>query len=314
MSLSQHEPASRPQPTGTANRPRLSVIVVSFNCVDHVDRCLASLAPERELVDLEVILVDNQSSDGTLDLVRERHPWVEAVDAGGNLGFSRSNNLAMERATGTHLLLLNPDTEIEPGALRAAVEELDRRPEVGMLGCKLVQPNGELDHACKRGFPTPASSLWHFAGLSKARPRSPRFAAYTAGHVDPDEASDVDAVNGAFMLVRREAYEQVGGLDERYWMYMEDLDWCYRFWEAGWRVTYWPGATVMHVKGGSSTKHRSWKANHAFHHGMWMFYDHHYRPKRSLLVTAAVWAAIWAKLGISASRSWWARRRSAVAS
>jgi GT2 family glycosyltransferase len=290
-------------------RPRLSVIVVSFNCLGHVERCLASLEGERGDIELEVLLVDNRSTDGTLEAVAERFGWVDAVDAGANLGFSRANNLAMHRATGEHLLLLNPDTVVEPGALRKCVEELERRPDVGMLGCKLVQVDGRLDHACKRGFPTPSSALWHFTGLSRARPTSPRFAAYTAGHVAPDEASDVDAVNGAFMLVRRAALEQVGGLDERYWMYMEDLDWCYRFVQHGWRVVYWPGATVVHVKGGSSSKHRSWRANRAFHHGMWMFYDNHYRAGRSPLVTALVWSAIWTKLGVSALRSAWARRR-----
>jgi GT2 family glycosyltransferase len=298
-------PAVSPVP----ERPRLSVIVVSFNCLHHVERCLASLEPERAELDFEVLLVDNRSDDGTLDVVAERFGWVQAIDAGGNLGFSRGNNLALELAVGEDILLLNPDTEVEPGALRACVEELERHADIGMLGCKLVQPDGRLDHACKRGFPTPSSSLWHFLGLSRARPTSARFAAYTAGHIDPDEAGDVDAVNGAFMLVRRAALEQVGGLDERYWMYMEDLDWCYRFWQQGWRVVYWPGATVMHVKGGSSSKHRSWKANHAFHHGMWMFYDHHYRAQRNPLVTALVWSGIWAKLGVSAARSWWARRQ-----
>src|SRR5215218_1630779 len=142
-----------PAVPSVSDRPRLSVIVVSFNCLHHVERCLASLEPERAELDFEVLLVDNRSGDGTLAAVAERFPWVQGIDAGGNVGFSRGNNLALELAVGEHILLLNPDTEVEPGALRACVEELDRHPDIGMLGCKLVQPDGRLDHACKRGFP-----------------------------------------------------------------------------------------------------------------------------------------------------------------
>ena len=112
---------------------------------------------------------------------------------------------------------------------------LEARPEIGMLGCKLVRPDGTLDKACKRGFPTPLSALYYFTGVSRIAPRSPRFGQYTAGHVGEDETAVVDAVNGAFMLARRAAVDDVGLLDERYWLYMEDLDWCYRFREAGGR-------------------------------------------------------------------------------
>ena len=283
--------------------PRLSVIVVSYDCRTLVEDCLASLERCREELALEVILVDNDSTDGTPEAVAERFPWVVLMAQGENLGFSRANNLGIERARGEHLLLLNPDTVVPPDTLPLALDELGRRPEVGMLGVKLVRPDGSLDHAAKRGFPSPGSSLYYFTGLARLFPRSPRFSQYTAGHVDPDETAAVDAVNGAFMLVRRAALEDVGGLDEDYWLYMEDLDWCYRFWQRGWQVLYWPGAEVVHVKGGSSPGSRSWPANRAFHRGMWLFYSKHYRHRRSPLVTAAVFAGIWLKLALSALRS-----------
>jgi GT2 family glycosyltransferase len=289
-------------------RPRVSVMVVSYRCRDLLDACLRSLADERERIDLEAIVVDNDSRDGTEHMVTERHPWVRFIAGGGNLGFPRANNLAMEHATGEHLLFLNPDTVVPPGSLAASVEALEARPEVGMLGCRLVRPDGSLDHACKRGFPTPLSSLYHFTGLSRLRPTSPRFAQYTAGHLAPDQEGPVDAVNGAFMLVRRDAVEAVGPMDETYWLYMEDLDWCYRFWQAGWQVRYWPGAEVVHVKGGSAGI-RSWQANRAFHRGMWLFYRKHYAPRRNPLVTAAVWTAIWSKLSLSAVKNALARGR-----
>jgi GT2 family glycosyltransferase len=290
--------------------PRLlSIVVVSYNCAGHLASCLSSLEQQRRRLPLEVIVVDNSSTDGTLTMVRERFPWVVLMASDDNRGFAWASNRGMERARGDYLLLLNPDTVVEGDALRSAVQELVARPEVGMLGCKLVRPDGVLDHACKRGFPTPVSSLYYFSGLSRLAPRSRRFAQYTAGHLDPDQEGFVDAVNGAFMLVRRAAVRAVGPMDEDYWLYMEDLDWCYRFWQKGWPVLYWPEVTVTHVKGGSSGKHRTWRTNYAFHRGMWLFYRKHYLRPRSVPVAGLVWLAVWAKLGVSALRSSLARQR-----
>ena len=172
-----------------------------------------------------------------------------------------------------------------------------------MVGCRLVRPDGRLDHACKRGFPTPASALAYFTGLSRLFPRSRRFGVYTASHVDADADGDVDAINGAFMLVSRSAVNDVGGLDEDFWLYAEDLDWCYRFKYHGWRVYYTAAATVIHHKGGSSTGGRRLKANTAFHRGMWIFYRKHYANDHALLTNAAVWLAIWVKLGASIAKT-----------
>jgi GT2 family glycosyltransferase len=276
---------------------------VSFNCRDHLLRCLESLRQEAHHVACEVIVVDNASSDGTVDAVREQHPEILVVPSSRNRGFAWASNRGIERATGEHVLLLNPDTMIPPHALERAVRALEQRPEVGMLGCKLVRPDGTLDQACKRGFPTPLSSLYYFSGASRLAPQSPRFAQYTAGHIADDETAIVDAVNGAFMLVRREAVDAVGLLDERYWLYMEDLDWCYRFSQHGWPVLYWPEVEVIHAKAGSSGHPRRWKTNYAFHRGMWLFYRTHYAPTRSLAITALVWVGVWTKLAVSALSS-----------
>lgn len=281
----------------------LSVVIVSWQCRQLLDECLESLPGGLDGLATEVFVVDNASTDGTPEMVRTDHPWVELIESGANNGFALSTNLGLARARGQFVLLLNPDTRTPPGSLRAAVEALRARPEAGMLGVKLVRPDGSLDHAAKRGFPTPASALAYFTGLARLRPRSPRLAQYTAGHVDPDQESAVDAVNGAFMLVRREALDVVGPMEEEYWLYMEDLDWCYRFWQLGWPVVYWPGAEVVHVKWGSSTAQRSWPVNLAFHRGMWIFYRRNLRPARSWVTSAAVWLGIWLKLGLSAARA-----------
>ena len=216
-----------------------------------------------------------------------------------NLGFSAANNRAIRASGGDYVLALNPDTEVTPGALERLCALLDERQEVGIVGPALEQADGTPDHAAKRSFPTPLSALGHFTGLGRRR-ESGTLAAYRA----PDVAEGpVDAVNGAFMLMRRRALDRVGLFDEGYWMYMEDLDLSYRFAEAGWVTWYEPAVTVHHLKAGTSGKHRSPRLNYAFHYGMLRFYRSHYAPQRSPLLNAAVYAGIAVKLAAALVRS-----------
>jgi GT2 family glycosyltransferase len=279
--------------------PGLSIVIVSYNCVANLTSCLESLAVDDD-PPAEVILVDNASDDGTVARVTDRFPWVRVIANHANMGFAHGMNQGLESARGQALLALNPDTVVPRGAIPAAVAELERHPDVGMLGVKLVRPDGTFDHACKRGFPTISSALYYFVGLSRLRPRSPRFARYTAGHLGEDEAGTVDAVNGAFMLVKREAVDDVGPMDERYWLYAEDIDWCHRFWDKGWKVLYWPGVRVIHRKGGSSGDIRSWALNRAFHRSMWLFYSKYVAPGQPRVVSGLVWLGVWTKFGLSA--------------
>jgi putative colanic acid biosynthesis glycosyltransferase WcaI len=273
----------------------LSCVIVTYQSLPTLDDCLRSLEAEREHVALETIVVDNASSDGTVEMIEERYPWVTVVAERTNTGFARAANRAIAQSRGRRILLLNPDTIISPGALEATLAELERNPDVGVLGCKLVKPDGTFDHACKRGLPTVSSALFYVLALHRLFPGSRRIAAYTAGQLGEDEAGIVDAVNGAFMLLRREAAAEVGGLDERFWLYGEDLDWCQRFGEKGWRVLYWPAVKVLHVKGASGRRGRSHRTNFAFHRSMWLYFDKHLAPRHSDAVRAVVWAGIWAR-------------------
>jgi GT2 family glycosyltransferase len=282
-----------------ASAPRLSVLIVTYETRRALEACLHSIAPERDSLPLEVIVVDNASTDGTVAAVTKKFPWVDIVANRENVGFARAANQAMTLARGDFLLLLNPDTVVPNGSLSAALTRLGEQPEVGMLGCKLVRPDGTFDHACKRGFPTIASSLYYFLGLSQLMPRSPRFAHYTAGSLGRDEVGLVDAVNGAFMLVRRDAVAEVGLMDERFWLYAEDLDWCRRFWEHGWQILYWPQAEVIHIKGASAGNHRSPKLNRVFHRSIWLFYEKHHAAAHSRLTSLVVFTGIWAKFTTS---------------
>ena len=298
-------PAPAPSPAAPGRIPSisplsdpaiaLSCVIVTYQSLSTLDDCLRSLELEREHVALETIVVDNASTDRTVEMIEERYPWVTVVAERTNTGFARAANRAIAQSRGRRILLLNPDTIVSPGALEATLAELERNPDVGVLGCKLVKPDGTFDHACKRGLPTVSSALFYVFALHRLFPRSRTIASYTAGQLDEDEAGLVDAVNGAFMLLRREAAAEVGGLDERFWLYGEDLDWCQRFAAKGWRTLYWPAVTVTHIKGASGRRDRSHRTNFAFHRSMWLYFEKHLAPLHSDPVRAVVWTGIWAR-------------------
>jgi GT2 family glycosyltransferase len=255
-----------------------------------------------------VVVVDNDSRDGTVELVRRDFPEVELVAATSNLGFAKGTNLAVRRGSAPYVLALNPDTELSDGALTTLVALLDARPELSVAGCRLVRPDGSFDHAAKRSFPTPLSALGHFSGLGRLRRAPVSLARYRAPELGEHESGEVDAVNGAFMLMRRSALEDAGLFDEGYWMYMEDLDLCYRLRKRGHAVWYEASVTVGHVKAGTSGKRRTPRLDYAFHYGMLRFYRAHYAPERSRVLNAAVYVGIALKLLVSVARNAVGRR------
>jgi GT2 family glycosyltransferase len=252
---------------------------------------------------MRVHVVDNGSTDGTVEMVHRNFPWVECEALGRNAGFAAANNRAISRTNGDLVLLLNPDTEVLGGALDRCIDLMDQHADAGVIGCRLVRPDGTFDHAAKRSFPTMTGAIGHFVGVGRKLSRGP-LAQYRAPGVDELQSSPVDAVNGAFMLVRRAAITEVGLLDEAYWMYAEDLDWCYRFHQKGWAVWYEGSATVVHVKGALSKvgHHRPLRSNYAFHRAMGRFYRKHLSGDHPLL-DACVYVAIGAKFLLSATRS-----------
>ncbi len=277
----------------------LEVVIVSWRCEDLLRRCLTSLRDHPAGVATRIHVVDNASGDGTAEMVAAEFPEVELTVNPENLGFSAANNIALRRPQADYVLVLNPDTRLTEGTLDALLGLLDAKPEVGICGPRLELADGSFDHASRRSFPTPLSALGHFSGIGR-RVESGPLAAYRAPDVG---RGPVDAVNGAFMLIRRAALDEVGLFDEGYWMYMEDLDLCYRFKQAGWEIWFEPEVTVMHEKAGTSGPERSPRLNRAFHAGMLRFYRAHYAPQRPMLVNGAVYAGIGAKLAVSMTRS-----------
>ncbi|HET7119820.1 MAG TPA: glycosyltransferase family 2 protein [Solirubrobacterales bacterium] len=278
--------------------PELEVVIVSHGAEGLLRRCLRSLREHPPGAEMRVTVVDSGSPDGTPDMVEREFGEVRLLRR-DNIGFSAANNLVLRESEAAAVLLLNPDTEVHAGALDAALARLRSQARIGMVGVKLVTESGELDHACKRSFPTPLSALAHFTGIGRDEGAGAALSQYRATHLGDDEPGEVDAVNGAFMLCRAEAVREVGLLDEGYWLYMEDLDWCHRFWDAGWKVFYEPAGTVLHVKGGSSAGRRAPRQEIAFHRGMGRFYRRFDAPRSNPLLNAAVYAGIGAKLAVS---------------
>lgn len=280
----------------------LSVIVVNYKTPELTLAALESVMASQTDFTVEVILIDNASHDGCLERVRAELPSVSIIANAENLGFSTANNQGIRAATGRYVLLLNSDTVIPPDCLQIMLVFMEEQPRVGASGCKIVLPDGSLDPACKRGFPTPAASFYYFIGLADRYPRSSKYNYYHMGQLDADEAGPVDCLMGAFLLVRREAIEQVGLLDESFFMYGEDIDWCYRFKEAGWGIQYYPQTTITHYKRASSHR-KPVKLIYEFHRAMYLFYRKHYRRRYPLPVTLLMYAGIAAKLLLSLAKN-----------
>ena len=259
----------------------VGIVVVSYNTCELLRACLSTVYASKGLA-FRLCVVDNASSDDSVEMVAREFPQALLISNDENVGYPAANNQGL-RALGfgsgleegpRYALLLNPDTEVPPTALAQVVAFMDAHPEFGIVGPKLVRPDGSLDLACRRSFPSPEISFYRLTGLARLFPHSRRFGRYNLTYLDPDQGAEVDAVVGAFMLVRRAAIAKVGLLDDTFFMYGEDLDWAYRIKAAGWKVYYYPEVTVLHVKRAASKQ--SAKAQIEFWRAMEIFYRKHY--------------------------------------
>lgn len=228
----------------------LSIVIVSWNVRGYLEACLSSIAANRGRLDLEVIVVDGGSLDGSPELVRRDFPGVQLIDCGDNVGFPKGNNIGMAKAGGRNILLLNPDTEIVGDALELLIEYLDGHAEVGLVGGQLLNSDGSIQSS-RRRFPTFATAMFESTWLEMIAPRK-LLTTYYVDEVPADTRTTVDWLTGACLMTRREVIEQVGPMDEAYFMYSEELDWCRRIKQAGWEIVYLPEAKIIHHVGKSS--------------------------------------------------------------
>ncbi len=284
----------------------LALVILNYNTRDLLRECLKSVYANTGLA-FDVCVVDNASTDGSLEMVRAEFPQVHAVASPHNGGFSFGNNLGLRHygfdgsrpaeERPRYAALLNPDTIVPEGALAGLVRFMDEHPDAGVCGPRLVLLDGQLDLACRRAFPTPEVAFYRLSGLSQLFPRSPRFGRYNMTYLDEHETAEVDSVVGACMVVRREAIRQAGLMDETFFMYGEDIDWAKRIKECGWKVYYYPGVIIHHMKRASSRHSR--KAQVEFYRSMAIFYRKHYQADTPLLLHWLILTGIFLKGGLA---------------
>lgn len=271
---------------------KLSVIIVNYNVEYFLEQCLHAVRRAMQHIDGEVIVVDNNSIDGSNAMVKKKFPEVKLYENKQNLGFSKANNQGIKKSSGEYVLLLNPDTVVEDETFSKVVGFMDENQEAGALGVKMVDGAGKFLPESKRGLPTPEAAFYKMFGISSLFPRSKRFSKYHLGYLDENEIHEVEILSGAFMLLRKKVLDEIGLLDETFFMYGEDIDLSYRVIKAGYKNYYFPKTRIIHYKG-ESTKKSSVNYVLVFYNAMVIFAKKHFTYKSARLFTHLINLAIY---------------------
>jgi O-antigen biosynthesis protein len=271
---------------------KLSVIIVNYNVEYFLEQCLYAVRKAMKGIDGEIFVVDNNSVDGSLRMLKQKFPDVKLIANQKNTGFSKANNQAINISSGEYILLLNPDTVVEDDTFQKVIDFMDEHPDAGGLGVKMIDGQGKFLPESKRGLPTPATAFYKIFGLSRIFPRSKRFARYHLGYLDKEQTHEVDVLAGAFMLLRKKVLDEIGLLDEAFFMYGEDIDLSYRITQAGYKNYYFPKTRIIHYKG-ESTKKSSVNYVFVFYNAMIIFARKHFSQKRAKTFTFLINIAIY---------------------
>ena len=277
---------------------RLSIVIVNYNVKFFLEQCLNSVFEALQGIDSEVWVVDNNSVDGSVAMLKEKFPQVRLIANKENVGFSKANNQALRQINGDCVLLLNPDTLVESDTFAKCLAFMDEHPDCGGLGVKMINGEGEYLRESKRGFPTPKVAFYKISGLIKLFPHSPKFAHYYLGHLDPDQTAEIEILSGAFLMTRKEVLDKIGLLDETFFMYGEDIDFSYRILEGGYKNYYLPTTRIIHYKG-ESTKKGSLNYVYTFYNAMAIFTQKHFKDSSARIFTFGIKMAIWARASLS---------------
>ncbi len=261
----------------------ISVVIVNYNVKDYLLQCLRSIEKAKCNYNVEIIVVDNNSADGSVTFLKPLFPDVQFIELEQNIGFGRANNIGIKKSSGKYILILNPDTIIDDNTLHVMYAYMESHQEVGISGCKVLNPDGSFQYACRRGFPTPWASFCKLFGLQSLFPKSEIFAKYNQTFRSVDETYYIDSVIGAFMFVRKEVFEHIKGFDADFFMYGEDLDLCYRANKVGWKTAYVHETSIIHYKG-ESTKRSSINEVKHFYEAMEIFVSKHYSASTIFLL------------------------------
>ena len=270
----------------------LSVIIVNYNVKHFLEQCLLSVNKAIEGIEAEVFVVDNTSVDGSQQMVREKFPWVHLIDNPENVGFSKANNQAIRISKGEYVLLLNPDTVVEESTFHKCLDFMRDHPDAGAMGVKMIDGEGKFLPESKRALPTPWVAFYKIFGLSSLFPKSKTFGKYHLSYLNKEEDHEVEVLSGAFMLMRKQCLDEIGLLDESFFMYGEDVDLSYRVNLGGWKNYYFSGTQIIHYKG-ESTKKGSLNYVRVFYNAMIIFAQKHFSQGRArsyiFLIRMAVW-------------------------
>lgn len=257
------------------NDPVFSFGIVTYNVRDLLKDCLASLYQNLPAVPFEIIIVDNNSSDGTVEMLRELYPQITVVRNTRNEGYTRPMNKALKLGKGRYLVQLNPDTLVHPGAFDCLLDFMETHPQAGICTPKVLNRDGTLQKQCRRSAARPWDAFTYFSGLSKRFPKNPALARYLMTYLDENEVNEVEAVSGSCMVIRREVVEQIGYLDEMFFAYQEDADFCFRARKAGWKVFYVPQAQITHYGGHGGSQVEVYRSIYEWHRSYFLYYRKH---------------------------------------
>ena len=255
---------------------KISIVVVSYNVREFLYQCLLSVQRATTKLDTQIFVVDNASVDGSVQMVKRHYPDVILMENKENVGFAAANNQALQLATGEFLVLLNPDTIVQEDTFKKLLSFFDNTPDAGAAGCKILNPDGSFSIDSRHSIPSPMTAIWKMLGLNRLFPKSKIFGRYNMTYLDPDETSQVDAISGSFMMIRRKVYHKIGGLDNDYFMYCEDIDFCYRISQEGWNIYYVPETSIIHYKGESTKKNKIDNVIN-FNRSLYLFYKKHFQ-------------------------------------
>jgi hypothetical protein len=283
--------------------PDVSISIVNYNARNYLDDCIRSITESIKRHSYEVIVVDNASFDSSANMVSQKYPEVKIIRNYSNLGFIKANNMGIKASSGRYIMSLNNDTKILGGTIDKLVEFMDNNPDAGAVGPKLLNSDSSVQLQARRGFPTPINSLFYFSGLSRLFPKSRLMGGYLLTYLDDKTAMEVDSLCGAAMVVRREVIDKVGLMDEGYFMYGDDIDWCYKIKQAGWKVYYLPEAEMIHYGGRGGSRRQSYRNIFEFHRAMAIFYWKHYSKNHLFMLNWLVYSGIWLKCAVELIRN-----------
>ena len=276
----------------------ISIIIVNYNTAAILRDCLFSLYANLKRSDFEVIVADNFSSDGSVEMIKSEFPDVRIVANRENFGFAKANNQAIPFAKGEYIFLLNPDTFVLDGNIAMLADFMGSHPEAGACGPRVLNSDRTMQRQCKRGGPTFKNLFFYYSGLWRLFPGSPKWKKIAGGYFLLDKSDDavceVDQLSGAAMLIRKAAMGNVGPIEEKYVMYWEDTDYCFRLKAAGWKIYYVPGASIVHLGGAGGTQRHAGKNLWYFHRGAAMFYGRYLSDREPLAGRALFYAGNWA--------------------